>query len=38
MHERNFRAMEESMPLVAERVRAVMDDRRKADEERGIEP
>ena len=38
MHERNFRAMEESMPTVAERVRAVMAARRQADEERGIQP
>ena len=38
MHERNFRAMEESMPLVAERVRAVIAARQQADEERGIQP
>ena len=37
MHERNFRAMEESMPMVAERIEAVMEARRRADEERGIE-
>ena len=38
MHERNFRAMEEAMPQVAERIQAVMEERLRADEERGIEP
>jgi hypothetical protein len=37
MHARNFRAMEEAMPEVAARRRAVMDERRKADEAKGIE-
>jgi CRP-like cAMP-binding protein len=37
MHARNFRAMEEAMPEVAARIRAVMDERRKADEAKGIE-
>jgi CRP/FNR family cyclic AMP-dependent transcriptional regulator len=31
MHEREFRAMEDRMPEVARRIRAVMDDRRRSD-------
>ena len=38
MHERNFRAMEETMPQVAERIQTVMEERRRKDRERGIEP
>jgi CRP-like cAMP-binding protein len=38
MHERNFRAMEEAMPKVAERIQTVMEERRRKDRERGIEP
>ena len=34
MHERDFRAMEDEMPHVAGRLRGVMDDRRRQDEER----
>ena len=37
MHSRNFRAMEEAMPEVAARIIAVMQERQKADQERGIE-
>jgi CRP-like cAMP-binding protein len=35
MHARDFRAMEDAMPEVAQRIRAVMDERRRRDEERG---
>jgi CRP-like cAMP-binding protein len=34
MHERDFRAMEDQLPEVARRIRAVMDERRQADEQR----
>jgi len=37
MHSRNFRAMEEAMPEVAARIIAVMQERQKADQEKGIE-
>jgi voltage-gated potassium channel len=37
MHARNFRAMEEAMPEVAARIKAVMVERQKADQEKGIE-
>ncbi|MGH2637618.1 MAG: cyclic nucleotide-binding domain-containing protein [Actinomycetota bacterium] len=37
MHERDFRAMEDVMPDVANRIRGVMDDRRRSDERRGSE-
>jgi CRP-like cAMP-binding protein len=38
MHARNFRAMEEAMPEVAARIKAVMVERQKADQAKGIEP
>jgi CRP-like cAMP-binding protein len=34
MHERDFRAMEDEMPEVAQRIRAVMDERRGRDKHR----
>jgi len=34
MHERDFRAMEDEMPEVAQRIRAVMDERRGRDRQR----
>ncbi len=37
MHERDFRAMEEQMPEVAQRIRAVMDERRGRDQQRATE-
>ena len=37
MHSRNFRAMEEAMPEVAARIIAVMQERQKADQEKGID-
>ena len=37
MHSRNFRAMEEALPEVAARIKAVMEERQQADREKGIE-
>ena len=37
MHSRDFRTMEDVMPEIAARIRAVMDERRRMDEEKGIE-
>jgi CRP-like cAMP-binding protein len=37
MHERDFRAMEGVMPEVAQRIRAVMDERRGRDQQRATE-
>ena len=37
MHERNFRAMEEELPTVANRIASVMAERERLDKERGIE-
>jgi CRP-like cAMP-binding protein len=37
MHERHFRAMEDEMPEVAARIRAVMDERRGRDRQRTTE-
>jgi CRP-like cAMP-binding protein len=37
MHSRNFRAMEEEMPEVAARIKAVMQERQASDREKGIE-
>jgi len=37
MHERDFRAMEDEMPEVAQRIRAVMDERRGRDAQRGAD-
>lgn len=37
MHAREFRAMEEQMPAVAQRIRAVMEERRREDEWRVTE-
>ena len=37
MHERNFRAMEEEIPAIAERVNAIMEERRAKSAEQGIE-
>jgi len=36
MHARNFRAMEDAMPEVAERIKSVMAQRREADAAKGI--
>ena len=37
MHDRDFRAMEDEMPAVAQRIRAVMDERRGRDQRRSAE-
>ena len=37
MHDRDFRAMEDEMPEVAQRIRAVMDERRGRDQKRAGE-
>lgn len=37
MHERNFRAMEEAIPMVANRIAAVVAERERLAKERGIE-
>ena len=37
MHDRDFRAMEDEMPEVAQRIRAVMDERRGRDQRRSAE-
>ena len=37
MHDRDFRAMEDEMPEVAQRIRAVMDERRGRDQRRATE-
>jgi CRP-like cAMP-binding protein len=37
MHERNFRAMEEEIPAIAERVNAIMEERRAKSADQGID-
>ena len=37
MHERNFRAMEEEIPVVAKRIQTVLEERRAKAQEQGIE-
>ena len=37
MHERNFRAMEEEIPLVAKRIQSVLEERKVKAAEQGIE-
>ena len=37
MHDRNFRAMEEEIPAVAQRVNAIMEERRAKSADQGIE-
>jgi hypothetical protein len=37
MHDRDFRAMEEEIPLIARRVNAIMEERRAKSTDQGIE-
>jgi CRP/FNR family transcriptional regulator, cyclic AMP receptor protein len=37
MHERNFRAMEEEIPTIAQRVNAIMEERRAKSADQGID-
>jgi hypothetical protein len=37
MHERNFRAMEEEIPIVARRIKTVLEERKAKAAEQGIE-
>ena len=37
MHERNFRAMEEEIPIVARRIQAILEERQAKAQEQGIE-